>query len=46
MLKRKNKYDNILLYESESFQKCIRGSIMIIKVPACDEKINTAVTWS
>jgi len=46
MLKRKNGYAIILLYEGESLPKCIRGSIIIIKVPASYEKINTAVTWS
>ena len=46
MLKRKNRYAIINLYEGESLPKCISGSIIIIKVPASDEKINTAVTWS
>ena len=46
MLKTKKGYAIIKLYEGESLPKCRRGSIIIIKVPASDEKINTAVTWS
>lgn len=46
MLKREKWYAIINLYEGESLPKCTRGSIIIIKVPASDEKINTAVTWS
>lgn len=46
MLKSKKWYAIINLYEDESPLKCVRGRIIIIKVPASDEKINTAVTWS
>ena len=38
MLKRKKWYVIINLYEGESLPKCISGSIIIIKVPASDEK--------